>query len=85
MPKNQAFLDAQKEKANIGCDVCPNCGEVKKEYSLLGDSGRYVYKGITHDYDYWCKGIFNIKYLKIDIYQCNTCGCKWQSEPYEYK
>lgn len=64
------ILKARKSNANIGCEVCPNCGEVSIFHGGLCKT--------------WAEGLFKMKSMKIDCYSCMECGCQWESEPYEY-
>lgn len=75
-------LAANRKKANEGCNVCPGCGEDKPW--RLTKKGNI--KGIvTGRPRYWEQGFFKPKHIKVDRYHCATCGCDWESEPYEYK
>ena len=72
----------RKERANIGCDVCPCCGENKTFSEYLNED---VYdKGINDTIcKNYCVGLFKMKHMQIDCYKCETCGAEWESEPYE--
>lgn len=63
-------LKIGKEIANKGCDICPCCGE---EYGSKIPACRT-----------WAAGIFKTKYYKVNIYNCDSCGASWESDPYEY-
>ena len=80
--RSKAEVDKFKENARIaneGCGACPGCGET--------GSLHVAKDGITgidsHSYT-WQVGFLNTKHMKVDRYSCYTCGCKWESEPYEY-
>ena len=30
------------------------------------------------------KGVFKQRCFKIDGFKCLSCGCEWESDPYEY-
>lgn len=81
--KSKEEIDKFKENkkiANEGCDICPGCGG--SEQFCVTNQG---ITGIqTHKRD-WTQGIFNKRYLRVDRYHCWTCGCVWESEPYEWK
>lgn len=67
--------------ANVGCDVCPCCGETRQwDYRL---SGRPV--GISPPFmtrvdigNFW-----KTRYASVDLYECFTCGAEWESELYD--
>lgn len=59
--------------ANKGCDVCPCCGEKYGERRLRIPTCKT-----------WATGIFKTKHYKVDVYNCDSCGASWESEPYEY-
>ncbi len=69
---------AYVNKAKVGCNICPCCGE-SREFHL--ENGKFV--GIDDGiYRSEAKGFFNIKVYYTTIYSCNTCGSQWESEPY---
>lgn len=68
--KKIAQLKQNREKANMGCEKCPECGKVLPPNRPLMTL-RYV------------KGLFKLKSMRIDCYNCEYCGCEWQSDPYE--
>lgn len=79
-----ANLNKSKQIANIGCNVCPCCGETKSHWD-------YCRKGIYNKglsmggiVKNWCEGIFKIRYMQVDCYSCHTCGATWESEPYQW-
>lgn len=80
-----ALVKKYKEKANTGRSVCPNCGEKESLLSYLDK--RILNKGVSSGFisKSWATGFFKTKYMQIDCYKCNTCGCEWESEPYEYQ
>lgn len=76
------FLKQQKAMANIGCNICPNCGENRHFFPSLP---LFTKAGILQStYTSWAAGFFRTKYMREDNYHCLTCGCEWKSEPYEY-
>lgn len=78
-----ALIKKYREKANAGCNVCPNCGEKESFLSYLNK--RIYNKGLSSGClsKTWATGFFKEKHMAIDCYKCNTCGCEWESEPYE--
>lgn len=59
--------ELKRKKANEGCDVCPNCH--KKKYIC------------ETPYEMTLK-IGKRKAKRVDRYECNKCGCRWQSDPF---
>lgn len=80
-------LEQRKLAANVGCDVCPCCGETKSTvyYYFNQHDPKSPVKGIyeTHSETWRSKFLSTKKYLyRTDKYTCYTCGCKWESEEY---
>lgn len=83
--------ELRKAKANVGCDVCPRCGENKSDMDYViesMESGKDVpimfNKGILHlGYYTKYKGIFRTVIYHVDQYKCLSCNTEWESEPYE--
>lgn len=71
--------ELNKQSANKGCNICPNCGENKKFYIDKKGKGKGIGNGIYRTYQ---EGFFKIKSMRVDCYECYTCGCQWESEPY---
>ena len=69
-------------KANYGCKICPCCGENKPSiyYIRKGELNKGIMSGVGYTYS---KGLFSSKILHVNQYWCNTCGAKWESDPYE--
>lgn len=57
-----------KEEALKGCSKCPGCGV----------NFNHMPEKIT-----WCQGCFSNKHMAKYYYVCNTCGCEWESDPFE--
>ena len=78
------FLEDEKRTANIGCNVCPCCGERETtwEHFKRGSNGGISDGGVKH----WSEsGLFKKKRnLKVNTYVCYTCGAEWESETYEW-
>lgn len=69
-----------RTKANVGCNICPNCGESTDIFDYIGTG--VMNKGIMSlGSDYRCKGFFSKAY-HVDMYKCCTCGVEWESDPY---
>lgn len=72
--KEQMNFKYSRYIANVGCNICPCCGEKTSslEYIKLG-------KGLN-------KGITNLSRFEnnmtVDVYICATCGAEWESEPW---
>ena len=83
--KKIAQLNTNKMLANIGCNICPCCGEKKSmlEYVKEGISNKGIVSGLVSTT--WTKGLFKFKHMQADCYKCETCGAEWQSDPYEIK
>ena len=73
----------RKAIANRGCNVCPCCGETKTVMEYFNDEVLHkgIFGGLTCKS--WAKGLFRLKYMQTDCYSCETCGAKWESDPYE--
>ena len=78
-----ANLNMSKQNANIGCNVCPCCGETKDSFNYFaaGKSRKGLLRGLQKT---WVEGLFKMKNMKCDCYKCLTCGAEWESEPYEW-
>ena len=70
--------------ANIGCNICPCCGEVKDTFYYIkqGILNKGIFSGIQKS---WIEGFFKMRHMKADCYYCETCGAEWESDPYEWK
>lgn len=80
--------DARRAKANIGCNVCPKCGENKTDFDYVNEAlernediplGRGI---IQYGYYDTSKGLFRLTGYQTDCYKCLTCGAEWESDPY---
>lgn len=80
---HSALQQTAKEIANLGCNICPCCGETKTmmEYFNEGVLNRGVFGGLVCKT--WAQGLFHTKHMQVDCYSCETCGAQWESEPYE--
>lgn len=78
-----AVQQTTKEIANLGCNICPCCGEAKTvmEYFNEGIRNKGIFGGLVCKT--LAKGLFRPKYMQADCYSCYTCGAQWESEPYE--
>lgn len=84
----QAVKDFKQRKinANKGCNVCPCCGESRRWVDCRNNG--LLNQGIFHGYGYTkyvSYGFLGLKskLMHIDTYTCETCGAKWESDPYE--
>ena len=68
--EEKAKFEEMKEKANIGCKFCPQCGK----------ENRYLPTHRT-----WAEGFFKIKHYRKDFYICPYCGCEYESDIYQYR
>ena len=75
--------DIAKITANLGCNVCPRCGETKDFFDYMSEG---LNKGLSGTATYRLEtvkvGFFRTRLMRIDCYSCYTCGCEWESEPY---
>jgi len=73
----------KKRKANMGCNICPCCGESKNSLYYLnkGIVNRGILSGMICKS--WVEGLFLSKYKQTDCYSCLTCGAEWESDPYQ--
>lgn len=78
----QSKTDYTKEElkriqANKGCNICPNCGESKSFYITKNGESKGILKYL------FVIGHHKLfRYYHTDSYECCTCGCKWESDPY---
>ena len=68
----------QRELANIGCKICPCCGESMSFMEAIknGLSRRGIYS-ITLS-----RPVKLNEYKNVDVYLCARCGAEWESELY---
>ena len=81
---DQSFImDSNRIKANSGCRICPCCGESKShiDYLKKGVLNKGVSSGLHKT---WAEGVFRMRNMKVDCYQCHSCGAEWESEPYQW-
>lgn len=82
-PNDIKRYELSKEKANIGCHVCPTCGNtniVDLFTHIVSPSDTDIVKmtfGCTKE------RFFTYKTGHIDKYECKKCGTEWESEMYE--
>lgn len=74
-------IPQRREFANVGCSICPCCGETKTALNYIREGK--LNKGIIKSVRRETKGFFNLREFQIDEYMCETCGTRWESEPYE--
>lgn len=67
-PEEIEYKRKQKEKANLGCDICPFCGEKK---NIEHVSTAFIKPFLTH------------RVYNIDNYKCYACKAEWSSDKYE--
>lgn len=67
--KDVQKIEKRRQKAREGCDVCPCCGNTDIRCSIYP---KYV-----------LRGFFKLREVRIDRYNCDTCGAEWESEPFE--
>lgn len=64
-----------RELANVGCSVCPCCGETRKTFDYIREGK--LNKGIIKSVRREIKGFFRLREFQIDEYMCETCGTRW--------
>lgn len=76
-----------KKRANLGCDICPDCGETREFQSI---DGKFVglHTGQV-DTEYVGMQLFKhgriivpSHYVSRTVWSCATCGATWLSRPY---
>lgn len=82
--KEAASFASMRTVANVGCDVCPCCGENKSwiQYMKEGVYNKGVMSGALNKT--WVEGVFRMRNMKCDCYKCYSCGAEWESEPYQW-
>ena len=69
-------------KANIGCNVCPGCGNtnIVNVWEQLSTGNKDCIVKMT----FRCvkEGLFTYKSGSVDRYECKKCGTEWESEIY---
>lgn len=84
-----------KEKELEKCSVCPFCGENRDYIDSIFKGHNYGISGGTCTTWYGRKDKFmhfsfkklipqKLKHWKVSYFSCETCGAKWESDPYEY-
>ena len=70
--------NVRREAANVGCDICPCCGESISSLDAI-KSGYGLSRGISHivSMEPRC-----FRCATTDKYHCNRCGAEWESDPY---
>lgn len=72
-------------KANIGCNVCPECGEHSSMHiDLITGKLRGIGTGLVSE-SFTRFGFPKMKHYRINKYQCYSCGCIWESDSYQYE
>lgn len=71
------YTDFEKRRieANKGCNICPNCGETR-EFYFEGNNMKGMGRTTIAYHNRWIKSYYT------DVYNCFTCGCEWESDPY---
>ena len=87
LPDSENPKKIAKKKALDECKVCPGCGETKTYLFSINRGCNY---GITPVCEKTVKSLNNFLYfvfigkiMKVMHYKCYTCGCEYESEPYE--
>lgn len=80
--KNETLKNARRIRANMGCYVCPCCGETKSALEYIDEDiyDKGIFSGVSKE---WSRGIFQLRNMRIDCYSCRTCGAQWESDAYE--
>lgn len=66
--KYPTIMQHERYEANIGCDICPCCGEDKE---------------IAKTFYSFQKGFIRKKMYGVDRYFCKKCESRWESECFE--
>lgn len=80
VPKKYDMLEYEKEKALKGCDICPFCGE-SRPFTLIGNRVVGVAGGVCYMTTVRT-GLFKWESMQVNCFTCETCGAKWESEPF---
>lgn len=76
-PPNKEKVEViEFNQANDECRYCPCCGA-----DFYGKKSRIT----REEYTVTTKHMFYIQTYKVMKYDCNKCGCKYESEPYNYE
>ena len=79
-PNKPSVFEMNKINANNGCNNCPRCGETR-DFILEGNGIKGISQGTYRTY---IEGFFKMKSMRVDCYTCHTCGCEWESDPYQW-
>ena len=74
------FANWKRDIANIGCNVCPCCGERRTIWDWAKVGGSMYGISSTQSTSY--VGFLFPKVVYTDCYSCATCGAEWESDPY---
>lgn len=86
--KDQKDFWQERQEANKGCYICPNCGEWRQAfaYDLIGKNTPLNRHGIdifTERRRFIDEETGEPYTASIDCFECNTCKSRWESEQFD--
>lgn len=75
-------FEEARDSAIRELSICPVCGENRPFF--LDENGRF--RGIDAGFTSktWREGFFKVRSMKVECAECFTCGCQYESSPYQW-